>query len=87
MNARLQIVHPAHYTAVVSPWGFDMECDYSYDPGESANYDLRSNPAPGTPANAELIACRVGSIDITEMVSLCQREFIEEKLIEQMEGM
>jgi hypothetical protein len=84
MNARLQITYACR-TALVKPWGFEMECDYEYEPGESPCYDVDACPGPGYPANASLVACRVAGVDITDMLDVCQREFIEETILEQLE--
>jgi hypothetical protein len=70
MNARvpIRIVSPSCQTATVSPWGFRMECDFDFDAGEPAIWSPIDRAHPGTPPNAELIACRVGGVDITEML-------------------
>lgn len=86
MNARLHIVSPSCRTSVVSPWGFSMECEFEYDAGEPPIWSPIDHAHPGSPPNAELIACKVGGIAITEMLTLDQRERIEEDLIQRMEG-
>lgn len=85
MNARLQIVRESLRSAIVAPWGFDMDCSFDYEPEEAACYDDRS-PCPGSPANAALVCCIVGGVDIVDMLTLGQREHIEEKILEQLEG-
>jgi hypothetical protein len=89
MNARipnLRIVSPSSLTSTVNVYGFDMECDFEYDAGEHPIFWPTERAHPGTPPNAELLACRVGGIDITEMLTSDQRAAIEVKLIRQMEG-
>jgi hypothetical protein len=81
MNARVQIIPQSVFTASVNVWGVELECDYDYDEGEPPWFD-EANPSPGSPPNAILYACRVGGVNIIEMLSESQRECIEEKLIE-----
>ena len=82
--ARLRIVSTDSATAVVSPWGFDLECTYEYQAAEMPVL-FGDNSHPGSPANAQLLTCKVGGIEITDMLSNGQRERIEEALISQME--
>lgn len=84
--ARLRIVSPNSQTATVSPYGFAMECEFEYDKGEAQIFWPTEHAHPGTPPNAQLLACRVGGVDITEMLTSCQRENIEEKLVRECEG-
>lgn len=90
MNAtvphRLRISSPHALTTSVDVWGFRMECEYEYDAGESAIHWPTERAHPGSPPNAQLLACKVNGADITDMLSSCQRERIEEKLIADMEG-
>jgi hypothetical protein len=84
MNARIQIIPQSFHKTTVNVWGFEMIAEYEYDPGESPCYDVESNPGPGSPPNATLCGCRVGGVQIVEMLSPDQIERIEEKILEQM---
>lgn len=86
MNARFCIVAPFSYTSSVEPWGFPMECEFEYDKGEPPIWNPIDRAHPGAPPNAILMSCRVGGVEITDMLRECQRERIEELLIEQMEN-
>ncbi len=81
----IQLVSPYSRTTVVAPWGFAMECDYEYDEGEPEVRGSLEFSHPGTPPNAALLSCKVGGVDITEMLSLDQRDRIEEFILDQME--
>ncbi len=85
MNTRLVIVHPFTQSTVVSPWGFELATDFEYQEGEPPIRDIE-HAHPGYPPNAILVRCSVGGIDITEMLSLSQRERIEEAILAQIEG-
>lgn len=89
MNAttpeRLRIVSSHAYQAVVYPYGFPMRCEFDYEEGEPPRWNDVYGGDPGSPPNAVLIKCEVNGIDITDMLSLEQRERIEEKLIQTME--
>jgi hypothetical protein len=70
-------------TAVVAPWGFDMECSYEYDEGEPPTIQYGEFDHPGTPANVALLSCKVGGVDLIDMLSLRQQNHIEESILEQ----
>ncbi len=82
---RLRIVSADTLTAVVSPYGFDMTCEYEYQAAELPIL-FGSNSHPGSPANAQLLTCKVGSIEITDMLTNGQRERIEDLIISDMEN-
>lgn len=83
MSARLQITSPFAMTASVDVWGFRMEADYEFDPGEPPIWSPIDRAHPGTPPNAQLLALRVGSINIFEMLRNDQIDAIETKILEQ----
>jgi hypothetical protein len=87
MTARIQLSSLRERIAQVSPWGFPMEVSYEFEEGEppilsaSGNFDH-----PGYPANVAMLSCRVGGVDITEMVRNEQQERIEEAVLRLIEG-
>ena len=68
-------------TLAFSYRGIPMECDYEYDPGEPA-----TSTHPGWPENATLCKCKVGGVDILEMLSNRQRDEIEIAILEVLDG-
>jgi hypothetical protein len=87
VNARqqLRIVADNSRTSWVSPWGFRMEVDYDDQPGEPSIYWPTERAHPGSPANAVLLSCKVGGVEIYEMLDSGQIERIEEKILEELE--
>lgn len=81
----LRIVSQSAQTATVSPYGFDMECEYEYDEGEAPILWPTEIAHPGTPPNAELLACRVGGVDLMDMLSSAQVARVEDAILEQLE--
>lgn len=63
-------------TASVSYCGVSMACQYEYDPAEPATY-----LHPGSPENAALVSCKVGGVDIFEMLTNEQQDEIETLLL------
>jgi hypothetical protein len=72
-------------TAEVSPWGFPMSVDYEYDAGEPPILWPTDDAHPGCPSSAQVLACRVGGVDIVDMLDNRQIERIEEALLRQIE--
>lgn len=70
--------------ATVSPYDFNMDCTFEYTEGEPLVM-WGDYPHPGSPAYCVLIACRVGGVDIYEMLDDKQIERIEALLLEEME--
>lgn len=68
-------------TVTVTYRGVEMECSYEYDPGEPS-----TQMHPGWPENATLCKCKVGGVDILEMLSNRQRDEIECAILEACEG-
>lgn len=81
----ITIISQRGSTTVVEPYGFPMEVDYEYDPGEAPIFWPTDLAHPGCPPNAELLACRVGGVDIYPMLSPDQIDWIEEKIVDQLE--
>jgi hypothetical protein len=81
----ITIISPRARTAVVDVYGFPMECEYEYDEGEAPIFWPTEAAHPGCPPNAELLACRVGGVDIYEMLKPGQIERIEDAILEQLQ--
>lgn len=91
MNARadfpmLRLTSPNARTTVVAPYGFDLECEYEYDEGESPILWPTDFAHPGSPPNAALLSCKVNGAELMEMLSPTQIERIEEAILSQLEG-
>jgi hypothetical protein len=84
MNAR--VIGLSQFTASVSLWGVPMDCEYEYEEGEAPIYWPTDNAHPGSPSELTMLSCKVGGVNIMEMLSAKQQERIEEKLLEQHEG-
>jgi hypothetical protein len=84
--ARLRIVADNMHRTTVAPYGFDMECEYEYDPGEEAIHWPTSAAHPGSPANVQVLVCRIGGVDVIDMLSFDQTERIEEEILKQLEN-
>lgn len=69
--------------SVVKPFGFDMVVEYDYDPGEPG-IPSGDEAHPGTAAEACLCACRVGGVNIFNMLDDWQLERIETAILEQL---
>lgn len=85
MNARVHIVPQSSFTATVNYCGVEMECTYEYEEAEAACFDVERNPCPGSPANAVLCECRIGGVDVIDMLTVEQIERVEEKILESMQ--
>lgn len=70
---------------VVKPFGFDMTVEFDYDPGEPG-IPSGDEAHPGAPAEACLSSCRVGCVDIYEMLDNWQIERIQEAILDQLRG-
>lgn len=85
-DLQITLTSTRFHSIVVSPWGFPLEADYEHDPGEdpvvSGGPD---NWHPGTPPNVEVIACRIGGVDVTDMLGHQQRERIEDEILRALE--
>jgi hypothetical protein len=84
MNAR--IVPLNHFTATVDPYGFDMDVTYEFDEGEPPILWPDSLAHPGTPPTAAVLTCKVGGVDIIDMLSAKQIDRIEQCIVDQMEA-
>ena len=82
----LRITSPRAHSTVVSPYDFPMEVEYEYDEGEPPIIAYGEFDHPGSPANATLMSCKVGGVEIYEMLSSSQIERIEEEILEQLES-
>lgn len=80
--ATLRIVSADSQTATVSPYGFEMVCEYEFYPAEKEIRWPTEWAHPGSPATLQLLACKVAGVDIYEMLSLGQIERIEDELME-----
>lgn len=63
--------------ASINYCGVPMVCDYEYDPAEPSTYLY-----PGAPENAALVSCRVGGVDVLEMLTNEQQDEIEVLILE-----
>ena len=78
--SRLSIRPTNEHTAVVSPYGFPMEVTFEYFDGEAPTQDH-----PGAPDDCQILSCRVGGIDINDMLSPVQTDRICEAITEQVQ--
>lgn len=60
----------------VEVWGIKFDCTYIYEPEERQTFD-----DPGCPANAILTVCKVGGVDIFEMLTGEQTTSIESAIL------
>jgi hypothetical protein len=81
--ARLRIVGSNTRTTSVSPWGFRMEVEYEYDPGEAPIYWPTDRAHPGSPPNAALMACRINGQDVMDMLTSGQIERLEDAILQE----
>lgn len=74
--------------AEVNPYDLaaPMVCEYEYDEGEAPTIAYGEFDHPGFPANATLLSCKVGGVDLMDMLSSSQVERIEDAILEQLEG-
>lgn len=86
MNARIAIASLRSHSTTVSPYDFPMEVTYTLDEGEPAIFWPTELAHPGSPPVVELHSCKVGGVDIYEMLSLGQIERIEDEILDQVEG-
>jgi hypothetical protein len=82
----LRIVSNRSHSMTVQPWGFAMECEYEYDPGEPTIWHPAELSHPGSPPNVALLSCKVGGVDLMEMLSFDQQERIEGVILDQLEN-
>lgn len=85
MNARIALASLRSFSTTVSPWDFPMEVTYEYEEGEIPIFWPTELAHPGSPPNVALLSCRVGGVDITEMLKPEQQERIEEAILDQLE--
>jgi hypothetical protein len=83
MNARIASLSTR--AAIVSPYGFNMLCEFEYEEEEPAIVTAQDGGHPGSPANAQLLVCKVGDTNIFDMLDPQQIETIEEACIKAME--
>jgi hypothetical protein len=77
--AGIRLTSPYARTAVVCPWDFPCVVEFEFHEGEPASVSgSPDNWHPGYPPNVALLSCRVGGVDITEMLSNSQQERIED---------
>lgn len=82
MSAVLKIASPRAMTTIVAPYDFPMVVEYEYDEGESAIFWPTELSHPGCPPCVELLSCRIGGVEVIDMLSRTQRDRIEEALME-----
>lgn len=81
----IRIVSPRSHTAVVDPYGFPMEVEYEYDPGEPCIFWPTELAHPGSPPTCQLLSCKVNGQDIYEMLKPEQIERIEDSILDHTE--
>lgn len=95
MNARtdsaalalpVRLTSPYARTITVAPYGFPMECEYEYDGGEVPIFWPIEHAYPGSPPNASLLTCRIGGVEVYDMLKHEQIERIEDAILEQLES-
>lgn len=69
------------HTLTVSLYGFEMEVDVEVDAGEPPRFDSYDGGDPGWPAEAILLACRVGGVNVYDMLDNDQLSRIEEAVL------
>jgi hypothetical protein len=84
MNTRIAISSLRARTTTVAPYDFPMEVQYEYDEGEAPIFWPTEQAHPGSPPNAILLSCKVGGVEIYEMLSSSQIERIEEAILDEM---
>lgn len=69
--------------AEVNPYELEqpMVCEYSYDEGEKGIFWPTELAHPGSPPCVELLSCRIGGVEVIDMLVSKQREHIEEALL------
>jgi hypothetical protein len=63
--------------ATVIYCGVSLDCEYDYTPGESGTYI-----DPPYPASAEVHSCKVGGVEIVEMLTNSQLEALDTLILE-----
>ena len=86
MNIRVALTSLRARSATVAPYDFPMEVTYEYDEGEAPIFWPTELAHPGSPPNAVLLSCKVGGVEIYEMLSSSQIERIEDEILQQLEG-
>lgn len=86
MSAVLKIASPRAMTTIVTPYDFPMVVEYEYDEGEPSIFWPTERAHPGSPPNASLLSCKVGGVNVYDMLSPDQIERIEEAILSQLEN-
>lgn len=81
----VRLSSPYARTMVVEPYGFPMLVEFEYQEGESAIFWPTEFAHPGSPDNAVLLSCKVGGVDLMDMLSSKQVDRIEEAILEALE--
>lgn len=95
MNARtepsalalpIRLTSPYAKTIEVTCYGVPMEVSFEHDPGESPIVTGGpDNWHPGTPPNAALLSCRIGGVEVLDMLTAAQVARVEETILEALE--
>lgn len=73
------------YAAEVNPWDLSqpLMCEYQYDEGEPARVGGPPDSwHPGYPPCVEITSCKLGGVELIDMLSSKQRETLEEAILE-----
>jgi hypothetical protein len=75
-------------TAEVNPWELSepMRCEFEHDKGEPSIFWPTDLAHPGSPPSVQLLSCRIGGVEVIDMLSSGQRERIEEAILDQLEN-
>lgn len=78
------ISSPRALMAEVNPYELEqpMVCSYEYDEGEPSIFWPTELAHPGCPPCVELLSCRIGGVEVIDMLSRTQMDRIEEALME-----
>lgn len=72
-------------TVELEVWGVPMVCIFDYQDGESPIFWPTEQAHPGSPPECVLESCKVGGVELIDMLSFEQVERLEEKAVEQLE--
>ena len=64
-------------TAIVRPWGFDINITFDYDPGEPPIFSPIDEAHPGSEPYAVIMKAVVGGVEVYDMLSSDQLETLE----------
>ena len=72
-------------TITIDLYGFPMECEYEYDEGAEPRFSPVYGGDPGWPPSASLLSCKVGGVNIYEMLDNQQVERIQRAIVDEVE--